>query len=548
MASARAEAVAALDLRDKLTLERRLLRDLSPVESEVVSQFIRSLGLLGLLDSRIGAVHQALVQPVLRNHYERVRRLFANRLQGEPAQTPKETARLREILTGFYDRRAEAQGRVIGRTTQTQALEALQDARSMPEVASMAPRDFAVVAGRFLARKLRARRGAIACLETQTPAEASKQTQADVLLGEAAYTDRPDVKQRLIVTKEWVSQGDSRVRPAHIQADSKVVLQEQPFLVGGQQLMYPGDTSLGATARNVVNCRCSAVTDQKNIFQMRTNELARITGEVEAPAVAPPGQLFPRRRARPDPKAPTSLEKWSPEGQLLPEREALHEEIIGSFTRGAQINKPEGKTFHMIGGGSGAGKGTVKGSGRLGLPTRAVGVDADEIKKGLPEFQIGVRNRDAKAAAFVHDESSQVVNKLLTRSRTLQTDTIFDSTGDGNLEKLRARVLPFREQGYRMKADYVTVPTDVAVERAAIRAAETGRAVPETVIREIHAGVSQTFPQAARADIFDEIRLWDTNVARDADPILIYSRVDGAETIHDGVKWDAFLAKAEELP
>jgi hypothetical protein len=43
----------------------------------------------------------------------------------------------------------------------------------------------------------------------------------------------------------------------HYRAAQTVPL-AQPFSVSGQLLRFPGDTSLGATAGNVVNCRCSA--------------------------------------------------------------------------------------------------------------------------------------------------------------------------------------------------------------------------------------------------------------------------------------------------
>lgn len=63
--------------------------------------------------------------------------------------------------------------------------------------------------------------------------------------------------------------GDSRVRPAHIDADSEQVPVDAPFQVGGEFLMYPGDTSLGATPGNVINCRCSAVTDVVSVATSR---------------------------------------------------------------------------------------------------------------------------------------------------------------------------------------------------------------------------------------------------------------------------------------
>jgi hypothetical protein len=38
---------------------------------------------------------------------------------------------------------------------------------------------------------------------------------------------------------------------------------DEPFVVDGEQLMFPGDTSMGATARNIVNCRCTCIFRNK---------------------------------------------------------------------------------------------------------------------------------------------------------------------------------------------------------------------------------------------------------------------------------------------
>ena len=59
------------------------------------------------------------------------------------------------------------------------------------------------------------------------------------------------------VQKEWLASRDDRVRADHEDADGQTVPLDQPFTVGGYQLMLPGDSSLGAPAKEVVNCRCA---------------------------------------------------------------------------------------------------------------------------------------------------------------------------------------------------------------------------------------------------------------------------------------------------
>lgn len=60
-----------------------------------------------------------------------------------------------------------------------------------------------------------------------------------------------------VKAKEWLSVADSRTRDSHSEANGQVVALEQPFTVGGFQLMAPGDP--GAPVQETANCRCSIV-------------------------------------------------------------------------------------------------------------------------------------------------------------------------------------------------------------------------------------------------------------------------------------------------
>jgi len=58
--------------------------------------------------------------------------------------------------------------------------------------------------------------------------------------------------------KEWVAARQAgRTRDDHLDADGQVVALDQPFIVGGERLMYPSDPS--GSPENVINCRCSSV-------------------------------------------------------------------------------------------------------------------------------------------------------------------------------------------------------------------------------------------------------------------------------------------------
>lgn len=62
------------------------------------------------------------------------------------------------------------------------------------------------------------------------------------------------------VEREWSDTGDGRTRKTHRDADKKKVKGwSEPFIVGGYRLMYPGDSSLGAPARETIQCRCRVI-------------------------------------------------------------------------------------------------------------------------------------------------------------------------------------------------------------------------------------------------------------------------------------------------
>lgn len=72
---------------------------------------------------------------------------------------------------------------------------------------------------------------------------------------QAAETAGLDIREG---TKTWNTTLDGRERDTHRALDGQTVPINDPFVSpSGARLMYPGDTSLGAGAAEIVNCRCS---------------------------------------------------------------------------------------------------------------------------------------------------------------------------------------------------------------------------------------------------------------------------------------------------
>lgn len=81
-------------------------------------------------------------------------------------------------------------------------------------------------------------------------------------------------KQGVEITKVWNDVHDDvpPERIEHWEASGQEVPYDQPFEVGGEFLMYPGDISLGASGWNVLNCRCQMKTGHYKFHSILTDE------------------------------------------------------------------------------------------------------------------------------------------------------------------------------------------------------------------------------------------------------------------------------------
>lgn len=221
-------------------------------------------------------------------------------------------------------------------------------------------------------------------------------------------------------------------------------------------------------------------------------------------------------------------------------RAALHDDIVRNFTRG--IPKSQLATVYMLGGGPAAGKSTMLASGNLKIPTggkAAVSVNPDEFKELLPEYQQRVKDGDLTAAAFVHEESSYLAKRILRAAIENGQDVVHDGVGV-NYERVIEEARP---RGYTIRGYYAYLPDpEIAVKRAAERAKKTGRAVPESYIRERHRKISQIFPDAAKK--LNSVELYDTS----SEARLVAYGDNGALKILDAAAYEVFLKIGRDEP
>ena len=90
---------------------------------------------------------------------------------------------------------------------------------------------------------------------------AERIARTEVISASRAGQYHGDMQSGLVIGKKWMAANQERTRPGHRGANGQIVAFDEPFLVANgngqlEPLMFPGDTSLGASASNVIQCRC----------------------------------------------------------------------------------------------------------------------------------------------------------------------------------------------------------------------------------------------------------------------------------------------------
>lgn len=163
--------------------------------------------------------------------------------------------------------------------------------------------------------------------------------------------------------------------------------------------------------------------------------------------------------------------------EWTPERAALHDRIIKDAFKGAESK--DAPVIVFMGGLPGSGKTTAVGND-LRLEGKVV-VNADDVKALLPEYA-------GYNAAYLHEESTEITEKMLELAREMRTDVVFDATMK-SYGGAKTRVDQFKAAGYRVECRFVDVGINDSVSRAVQRLVRghekngQGRYVPLEVIR-----------------------------------------------------------------
>jgi len=234
-------------------------------------------------------------------------------------------------------------------------------------------------------------------------------------------------------------------------------------------------------------------------------------------------------------------------GKYTPERQKLHEKIIGSFLAQAKSvpldRKPE--SLFMLGT-TASGKSTARkqvepdpfeGFG-------AVEVDPDAVKSMLPEYRQSIALSAKDAARIVHGESSDIANEIRKRALAERKNVIVDGTGK-SLSKMEKKIDDARSYGHRVSALMPHVPADECKKRADVRAEKTGRYVPHSIIEECAEKVGKNFLKLQ--DKFDVFNLFDNRGGPGggwSQPKLLMSKPPSPPRVHDEMSYERFAREA----
>ena len=259
---------AISQLAKKVKLEDNVSPKLNKFFREISRSITPVLRVTGRVPS-LNAFKDDLVE-ILRKHYVKVAKDFKGdtvttltKSAGIDIETKQETIEevadeanqiVDEALATIIALRAPRQADFILQTTEKELNQSMD--KVIVDAAKEGERLTLAEQGRRTARdfnqKIPGRVETIAIVEAQAMAEDTKMTEAETIAAIGG------VGIALAMRKVWNTVLDEKTRDSHSIADLQKRTIIEPFNVQGQFLKVPGDTSLGATLDNIVNCRCAA--------------------------------------------------------------------------------------------------------------------------------------------------------------------------------------------------------------------------------------------------------------------------------------------------
>lgn len=254
-------AVASM-LAFKLKQENKLKNNLRPHFDQVSNQVKKSYSNIGKLPSF--EAHRKAVKTIINDHYIDTATQTSTTLR-DNFKPVKDDEKLQALIDtqieSDADDRSDFAADSIAETTENNFKDYIKEAVSAAAVLGivLSKEDIADNISDKFDDTTDGRLDLISQMETGVAADDGKTDEMDALEDtEAEFEDGTtieDYKRK----KTWVAVMDDRTRPEHAEADGQEVDYDEPFIVGGEELMEPRDDSLGASDWNIYGCRCQSV-------------------------------------------------------------------------------------------------------------------------------------------------------------------------------------------------------------------------------------------------------------------------------------------------
>lgn len=184
-------------------------------------------------------------------------------------------------------------------------------------------------------------------------------------------------------------------------------------------------------------------------------------------------------------------------GTYIASRRIVHNRII------KRILKKSGwspgsmqQQAYIVGGGTASGKTTIL--ARIIKPKlrkqgiKAPIINADHIKKYIPEYKKLQKKYPLEAARLVHKESRDIASLLLNQVVEQKRHFVLESTL-ASAKRSEKLIKWLKDSGYFLQLFIADAPVELAIQRSEDRGKRTGRFVPHSVIRKTHTLVPRTF-------------------------------------------------------
>lgn len=257
---------AALDTAKKIRLEPKLASDMRRIFKSLIKDFVKSYP---KTHETITPYHYLVdTTGALRKHYRLVTKSFKSSHRDElatkpdsegKAKKPKKrdiSAAVDEKMAPYIIQHSEKQAKIIMKTTQDQLGQEIQKAvkKAADSGEPIDSTGIAKTVGDEYLKRINGRVKTIAMTETQNIAEKVKDTELQEMNDDS---DDGEFYAGRGFKRVWVAILDDRTRDWHAEADGQEVGIDEPFIVNGEELDYPGDPN--GSDENIINCRCASL-------------------------------------------------------------------------------------------------------------------------------------------------------------------------------------------------------------------------------------------------------------------------------------------------